>query len=263
MTNGAIHRAMHLLRCIRRLAILNQKRFLLWPKTVELSTAYRASRWRSPSLRPVALRRWTRPALGLLLPVGLAVVWELVVRSGLSNGRLVPPPSKIFATIVDLARTGEPRAPHRGDPDAGSRGLWLRRGRRHRARRGFRLLGPGTPAARPKRTGAACDPVDRLGPTVHPVARHLRDIEGGADRGRGCFFHGLSRRDGCDPVGRPQDRRSRPHFSPERSGDDPPYPGCPRCCRPMWSRCGSASGSAGCSWSRPNSWAPPKGWAIF
>jgi sulfonate transport system permease protein len=52
-------------------------------------------------------RRWVRPALGLLLPVGLALVWEIVVGTGLSNGRLVPPPSKVFATIMELARSGE------------------------------------------------------------------------------------------------------------------------------------------------------------
>jgi sulfonate transport system permease protein len=52
-------------------------------------------------------RRWVRPALGLLLPVGLALVWEIVVGAGWSNGRLVPPPSKVFATIMELARSGE------------------------------------------------------------------------------------------------------------------------------------------------------------
>jgi sulfonate transport system permease protein len=52
-------------------------------------------------------RRFARPALGLLLPVGLALIWEIVVWSGLSNGRLVPPPSKVFATIVELLRSGE------------------------------------------------------------------------------------------------------------------------------------------------------------
>ncbi|WP_096350683.1 ABC transporter permease [Variibacter gotjawalensis] len=45
--------------------------------------------------------------LGLVLPVGLGLIWELCVRSGLSNGRLVPPPSVIFATLSELARTGE------------------------------------------------------------------------------------------------------------------------------------------------------------
>ncbi len=57
-----------------------------------------------------ASRRWTRlarPALGLLLPVALAVGWELVVRAGWASGRLAPPPSVIFATFVDLARSGE------------------------------------------------------------------------------------------------------------------------------------------------------------
>ena len=53
------------------------------------------------------LRRYFRPMLGLLLPLALAAGWELVVWLGFSNGRLVPPPSKVFTTIVDLARTGE------------------------------------------------------------------------------------------------------------------------------------------------------------
>jgi sulfonate transport system permease protein len=41
------------------------------------------------------------------LPVGLALGWELAVRAGLSDGRLVPPPSVIYATFVELASTGE------------------------------------------------------------------------------------------------------------------------------------------------------------
>jgi sulfonate transport system permease protein len=54
--------------------------------------------------------RWSRfagPALGLLLPVSLALAWEFIVWRGWSSGRLVPPPSKVFATILDLARSGE------------------------------------------------------------------------------------------------------------------------------------------------------------
>jgi sulfonate transport system permease protein len=51
--------------------------------------------------------RLTRLALGLLLPVGLALIWEIVVRLGLANGRLVPPPSVVYETLADLARTGE------------------------------------------------------------------------------------------------------------------------------------------------------------
>src|SRR5467141_2893795 len=51
--------------------------------------------------------RVLRPALGLLLPVALAVLWEIAVRMGLSNGRLVPPPSVIWNTFTDLTATGE------------------------------------------------------------------------------------------------------------------------------------------------------------
>ena len=35
------------------------------------------------------------------------MLWELAVRMGLSNGRLVPPPSVIWNTFNDLAATGE------------------------------------------------------------------------------------------------------------------------------------------------------------
>ena len=57
-----------------------------------------------------ASMRWSRltgPALGLLLPITLALAWEFIVWWGWSNGRLLPPPSKLFATIADLARSGE------------------------------------------------------------------------------------------------------------------------------------------------------------
>jgi len=50
---------------------------------------------------------WSRPALGLLLPVGLAVVWEIIVRLGFSDGRLVPPPSRIYQEFAELAQSGE------------------------------------------------------------------------------------------------------------------------------------------------------------
>ena len=56
---------------------------------------------------PRPLARYARPALGLILPVGLAAAWEIAVRMGLSDGRLVPPPSRIWATLTELAATGE------------------------------------------------------------------------------------------------------------------------------------------------------------
>jgi sulfonate transport system permease protein len=53
------------------------------------------------------LRGYARPLLSLLLPLGLALVWEIIVGLGLSSGRLVPPPSRILAELVDLAKSGE------------------------------------------------------------------------------------------------------------------------------------------------------------
>jgi len=53
------------------------------------------------------LRGYARPLLGLLLPVSLALAWEMIVALGLSSGRLVPPPSRIFATLAELAESGE------------------------------------------------------------------------------------------------------------------------------------------------------------
>jgi sulfonate transport system permease protein len=57
-----------------------------------------------------ARRKWARlarPALGLILPVTLAALWEFVVRMGWATGRLAPPPSVIFAEFVDLAQSGD------------------------------------------------------------------------------------------------------------------------------------------------------------
>jgi sulfonate transport system permease protein len=53
------------------------------------------------------LRRFGWPVLGLVVPVVLAAGWEIAVRAGFSSGRLVPPPSVIFATFAELAKTGE------------------------------------------------------------------------------------------------------------------------------------------------------------
>jgi sulfonate transport system permease protein len=55
-------------------------------------------------------RKWAHlswPVLGLILPVTAAVAWEIIVRFGWASGRLVPPPSVVFATFVDLAKTGD------------------------------------------------------------------------------------------------------------------------------------------------------------
>jgi sulfonate transport system permease protein len=51
--------------------------------------------------------RRTVPLLGLLLPLTLAAGWEAAVAAGLSDGRLLPPPSVIGQTLLRLAERGE------------------------------------------------------------------------------------------------------------------------------------------------------------
>jgi sulfonate transport system permease protein len=75
--------------------------------TTELPAIAQAEATAPRASRAPALRRYARPALGLVLPVSLALGWELVVWLGLSSGRLVPPPSKVFSTLNELAQSGE------------------------------------------------------------------------------------------------------------------------------------------------------------
>src|SRR6478672_7623486 len=60
-----------------------------------------------PAHPPAPRRLSARLLLGLVLPVGLAVAWEAAVRFGWAQGRLMPPPSRIGATLAELARSGE------------------------------------------------------------------------------------------------------------------------------------------------------------
>jgi sulfonate transport system permease protein len=48
-----------------------------------------------------------RVLLGILLPIVVAAAWEAAVSAGAAEGRLVPPPSRIFQTLQALASTGE------------------------------------------------------------------------------------------------------------------------------------------------------------
>ena len=59
------------------------------------------------AVRRIPIARLLHPALGLVVPLALGAAWEIVVRMGLSSGRLLPPPSVIFSTFADLAVTGE------------------------------------------------------------------------------------------------------------------------------------------------------------
>jgi sulfonate transport system permease protein len=65
-----------------------------------------ASAAEAPGTAPRTLRvpGWL---IGLVVPLGLALLHELVARFGLINTRLLPPPSAIGAAIWDLARSGE------------------------------------------------------------------------------------------------------------------------------------------------------------
>ncbi len=68
-------------------------------------TAAEGTAVRAPSVETSA--RIQRIVIGLALPVGLAAAWEIAVRAGLSDGRLVPPPSRIYLEFEELARAGE------------------------------------------------------------------------------------------------------------------------------------------------------------
>lgn len=57
-----------------------------------------------PRQRVRGLQGWQRVLLGLALPLGAALVWESAVRFGLVQGRLLPSPSAIGATLVELWR---------------------------------------------------------------------------------------------------------------------------------------------------------------
>jgi sulfonate transport system permease protein len=65
----------------------------------------------TPAADPVKARsassRYATPLIGLIIPVVAAIIWECAVRWGWSSGRLVPPPSVIYATFVELAATGD------------------------------------------------------------------------------------------------------------------------------------------------------------
>src|SRR5947209_4506307 len=48
-----------------------------------------------------------RLAIGLILPVAAAILYETAARLGMFEARLLPPPSRIVETLWSLAATGE------------------------------------------------------------------------------------------------------------------------------------------------------------
>ncbi len=49
----------------------------------------------------------SRPLVGLIVPLGAALAYELAFRLGIVEARLLPPPSRILSTLVALAASGE------------------------------------------------------------------------------------------------------------------------------------------------------------
>lgn len=53
-------------------------------------------------------KKWTaRVGLGLVVPLALLLGWEAAAATGLVSTRLIPPPSRIVETLLDLARDGQ------------------------------------------------------------------------------------------------------------------------------------------------------------
>jgi sulfonate transport system permease protein len=60
-----------------------------------------------PAAKPARRPNVWRPLLGIVLPVSSAILWEIAVRTGMANGRLMPPPSRIIAILGELAGSGD------------------------------------------------------------------------------------------------------------------------------------------------------------
>jgi sulfonate transport system permease protein len=202
-----------------------------------------------------------RALLGLILPLGAAVLYEAAFRAGLVEARLLPAPSRILATLFDLAQTGE---------------LWT-----HvlatvlRVLAGF-VIGAGVGTALGALTGAS-ETARRL---LDPTLQALRAIPSLAwvplfilwlgifEASKitliavGVFFPvylgvmgaiaNIDRK--IVEVGRVF-RLSRLQWRGASC--------CRPSCRIMSSPCAPASASASCSSSPPSSWAPPRGSAIL
>ena len=74
---------------------------------LEASAVADPSRSANPAADASRRRVGWRFLIGFVLPVALALGWEAAVRFGLAQGRLMPPPSRIFTTLYDLTITGE------------------------------------------------------------------------------------------------------------------------------------------------------------
>ncbi|MBB3944138.1 sulfonate transport system permease protein [Rhizobium skierniewicense] len=60
-----------------------------------------------PEKRERRLSPLDHPAVGIVFPIVVILGWELLVRAGVIGGRLMPPPSRILATVQELATSGD------------------------------------------------------------------------------------------------------------------------------------------------------------
>src|SRR4051812_35189113 len=223
--------------------------------TIELPAVQASQAIASPS--PGRLRGWARPLAGLLLPVGIALGWEVVVWLGLSNGRLVPPPTRIFTAIAELARSGELA--------------------RHVTATLSRVIaGFGLGVIAGTVLGAISGYWDLARRLVDPTVQALRAIPSLAwvplfilwlgifETSKvaliavGVFFPVYLGVMGAilSSIAR-SSRSDASSASPGRRWCGASC--CPPCCRHTWCRCVPGLALGGCSSSRPSSWAPPKG----
>jgi len=78
------------------------------PVVAALPAAARARRRAADAqVRPQRGAMAQRWLLGLIVPVATALMWEFAVRAGWSDGRLVPPPSRIYLEFTGLWQSGE------------------------------------------------------------------------------------------------------------------------------------------------------------
>ena len=72
--------------------------------------------------------------LYLISPIGLIVLWQLLLMAGIGDRRFVPAPSDIAWRYWEMLRSGELETQHAGDALARVRGLLHRQHSRHRRR---------------------------------------------------------------------------------------------------------------------------------
>ncbi|XUY29804.1 ABC transporter permease [Agrobacterium sp. rho-8.1] len=60
-----------------------------------------------PANRQRRLSPLDHPAVGIVFPIVVILGWELLVRAGVIGGRLMPPPSRVLATVQELATSGD------------------------------------------------------------------------------------------------------------------------------------------------------------